>query len=124
MSTINILITGLVAVAMASAGCATTIPYISNELGARIAATPSPFHEFTYVAAYEDDGLIERSRSLGAALIDQLRAIKDRVPAIGDVRGGHGLFAVVELVRDRTTKEPVSPWPDSHPSLKVFVERA
>ena len=76
------------------------------------------------IAAYEDDGLIERSRSLGAALIDQLRAIKDRVPVIGDVRGGHGLFAVVELVRDCTTKEPVSPWPDSHPSLKVFVERA
>lgn len=58
MSTTNILVSGLIAVAMASAGCATTTPYISNELDARIAATPSPFHEFTYVAAYEDDGEI------------------------------------------------------------------
>ena len=40
------------------------------------------------------------------------------------MRGGHGLFAVVELVRNRTTREPVSPWPQSHPSLTTFVARA
>ena len=45
------------------------------------------------------------------------------MPAIGDVRGGHGLFAVVELVKDRTTREPVSPWPQVHPSLRAFLER-
>jgi len=56
MSTTNVLVIGLIAVAMAGAGCATTTPYISNELGAQIAVTPSPFHEFAYVRAYEDDG--------------------------------------------------------------------
>jgi len=74
--------------------------------------------------AYEDDKLIERSRRLGADLLGRLCAMQDRVEVIGDVRGGHGLFAVVELVRDRATKEPVSPWPSSHASLKAFVERA
>jgi taurine--2-oxoglutarate transaminase len=74
--------------------------------------------------AYEDQGLIERSRALGAELIRELRAIRDRVGVIGDVRGGHGLFAVVELVKDRATREPVSPWPHSHPSLAAFVARA
>ena len=74
--------------------------------------------------AYEDEKLIERSRALGARLFADLCAMQNRVEIIGDVRGGHGLFAVVELVRDRATKEPVSPWPESHPSLKVFVERA
>ena len=73
---------------------------------------------------YENEGLIERSRALGASLFAELCAMKDRVDVIGDVRGGHGLFAVVELVRDRATREPVSPWPESHPSLKAFVERA
>ena len=58
--------------------------------------------------AYEDEGLVERSRALGARMLAELRAMQDRLPVIGDVRGGHGLFAVVELVKDRATREPVS----------------
>ena len=74
--------------------------------------------------AYADEGLIERSRTLGARLFAELRGMRDRVGVIGDVRGGHGLFAVVELVGDRATREPISPWPTSHPSLTAFVDRA
>ena len=74
--------------------------------------------------AYEDENLIERSRSLGARLYAELRAMRDRVDVIGDVRGGHGIFAIVELVRDRATREPLSPWPENHPSLTTFVDRA
>ena len=73
--------------------------------------------------AYEDEGLVERSRVLGARMLAELRAMRDRLPVIGDVRGGHGLFAVVELVRDRTTREPVSAWPRTHPSLEAFVRK-
>jgi taurine--2-oxoglutarate transaminase len=76
------------------------------------------------VGAYADAGLIERSRVLGARLFDELLAMQRRVAVIGDVRGGHGLFAVVELVKDRTTREPISPWPDTHPSLVTFVALA
>jgi taurine--2-oxoglutarate transaminase len=73
--------------------------------------------------AYEDEGLVERSRVLGARMLAELRAMQARLPAIGDVRGGHGLFAVVELVKDRTTREPVSAWPRTHPSLEAFVRK-
>jgi hypothetical protein len=56
VNTKNMVAIGLCAVVFAGTGCATTTPYIANELGAQIAATPSAFHEFTYVRAYEDDG--------------------------------------------------------------------
>jgi taurine--2-oxoglutarate transaminase len=74
--------------------------------------------------AYEDERLIERSRALGARLFAELCAMRDRVEVIGEVRGGHGLFAIVELVRDRATRDPISPWPESHPSLKTLVDRS
>jgi taurine--2-oxoglutarate transaminase len=73
--------------------------------------------------AYEDEGLVERSRTLGAWMLQELRAMQERLAVIGDVRGGHGLFAVVELVKDRATREPVSAWPRTHPSLEAFVRK-
>ena len=40
------------------------------------------------------------------------------------MRGGRGLFAVLELVKNRRTREPLAPWPAVHPSLSLFVTRA
>jgi taurine--2-oxoglutarate transaminase len=47
-----------------------------------------------------------------------------RVPSIGDVRGGHGLFVVIELVRDRATRAPLADWPETPAALKTLVARA
>lgn len=74
--------------------------------------------------AYEADRLVERSRRLGATMFAALRGMQDRHRVIGDVRGGHGLFAVVELVRDRGTREPLAPWPDSPPALRALLRDA
>lgn len=74
--------------------------------------------------AYEDEGLIARSRTLGARLFTELQALQSRHPVIGDVRGGHGLFAVLELVADRTTREPLAPWPQSAPALRALIDAA
>jgi taurine--2-oxoglutarate transaminase len=76
------------------------------------------------VRACEDERLIERSRTLGAWLFQELLALQRRHAVIGDVRGGHGLFAVLELVKDRSTREPLRPWPEVHPSLKRLLARA
>jgi taurine--2-oxoglutarate transaminase len=43
---------------------------------------------------------------------------------IGDVRGGHGLFAVVELVSERAGRTPLAPWPQTPPALKALVDAA
>jgi taurine--2-oxoglutarate transaminase len=37
------------------------------------------------------------------------------------VRGANGLFAIVELVKDRGSREPLAPWPVAHPSMSRFV---
>lgn len=76
------------------------------------------------LAAYEDEGLIERSRAMGPGLLAELERLKSRHPVIGDVRGGRGLFAVVELVADRATRAPLAPWPQQPPQLKTLVEAA
>jgi taurine--2-oxoglutarate transaminase len=75
------------------------------------------------IQAYEDEGLIARSRTLGAWMFNQLEALQSRHAVIGDVRGGHGLFAVLELVKDRRSREPLRPWPEVHPALRALVTR-
>jgi taurine---2-oxoglutarate transaminase len=76
------------------------------------------------VRAYAEGSLVERSRTLGAQLFAQLLQLQARHPVIGDVRGGHGLFAVLELVSDRGARTPIAPWPQEHPSLRQLVQRA
>lgn len=76
------------------------------------------------VQSYQDDGLIERSRRLGAQMFERLKRMRLRHPSIGDVRGGDGLFGVVELVRDRESREPLSPWPQMHPGLVKLLGSA
>jgi taurine--2-oxoglutarate transaminase len=74
--------------------------------------------------AYEDEKLIERSRLLGRRMFAALKTMQSRQPLIGDVRGGHGLFAVVELVADRVTKSPISPWPGQGEAMKALLAAA
>ncbi|HLJ38521.1 MAG TPA: aminotransferase class III-fold pyridoxal phosphate-dependent enzyme [Steroidobacteraceae bacterium] len=74
--------------------------------------------------SYREERLIERSRSLGTQLLAGLQRLQARHAVIGDVRGGHGLFAVLELVRDRASREMLAPWPHLHGALKHLLERA
>ncbi len=54
----------------------------------------------------ERDGLLERSRALGETMLGRLREMQERHDVIGDVRG-RGMMTAIELVSDRTTKEPL-----------------
>lgn len=56
---------------------------------------------------FERDGLLQNSRETGVYLQECLNDLQDDYECIGDVRSS-GLFAGIELVSDRTSKNPAS----------------
>ena len=54
----------------------------------------------------EEENLLENVTETGEYLMEKLRALQNRHESIGEVRG-RGLFAGIELVVDRHTREPV-----------------
>jgi taurine--2-oxoglutarate transaminase len=76
------------------------------------------------IDAYREEKLIERSRRLGAQMFSELEKLAARHGVIGDVRGGKGLFAVVELVADRATKAPLAPWPAQPDAMRALLATA
>ncbi|MBI5366406.1 MAG: aspartate aminotransferase family protein [Planctomycetes bacterium] len=53
-----------------------------------------------------EEGLVEHSARMGEYFLARLRGMQERLRIIGDVRG-RGLFLGMDLVKDRTTKEPL-----------------
>lgn len=59
---------------------------------------------------FREEGIVEHARALGTQVIGpELRALAERHPSVGEVRG-LGVFWALELVRDRTTREPLVPF--------------
>ena len=67
--------------------------------------TAGPAAAIENMRIIEDEKLIENTRTMGAYMLDQLRALQDRHAVIGQVRG-KGLFLGAELVRDRDSRDP------------------
>ena len=61
------------------------------------------------IEAFREEGIVENAAAHGAYLADELPRLQERHPSIGDVRG-LGLFWGLELVKDRETREPLSPF--------------
>ncbi|MBM3959143.1 MAG: aspartate aminotransferase family protein [SAR202 cluster bacterium] len=53
---------------------------------------------------YRREKLVENSKKMGEYLYEQLQKLYEH-SIVGDVRGGYGLLAAVELVQDRKTKK-------------------
>jgi 4-aminobutyrate aminotransferase/(S)-3-amino-2-methylpropionate transaminase len=54
----------------------------------------------------ERDGLLDRANVVGDAMMGRLRALEERHPQVGEVRG-RGAMCAMELVEDPDTKEPL-----------------
>lgn len=65
---------------------------------------------------YEKEGLLENTRRMERVMAEGLADLQARHRTVGNVRG-LGLFWIVELVKDRTTREPLVPWNASSSQL-------
>ena len=70
---------------------------------------------------YEREGLVQRSKELGAWMHGQLREMAEDHPSVGDIRG-QGLFAQIEFVKAGST-DPLAKWPQTPPVLRQLCGR-
>lgn len=73
------------------------------------------------IRVIQQDGLVEHAASLGPVLRRMLSDLGEAHPSVGDVRS-IGLFGIIELVKDRKTKEPMAPWDSTSPDMKAFKD--
>jgi taurine--2-oxoglutarate transaminase len=61
------------------------------------------------IDAMKEEGIVENAARIGKDILGPgLRALADKYPVIGEVRG-LGVFWALDLVKDRATREPIAP---------------
>jgi taurine--2-oxoglutarate transaminase len=61
------------------------------------------------IRVYEEDGLIDNAKKMGAILQQLGAEMQAKHPSVGAVRS-IGLFGIVELIRNRKTRQPMAPF--------------
>ena len=64
-----------------------------------------------------DDDMVAHTRRMGAVMSELHQEMKRKHPSVGDVRS-IGLFGVLELVRNRRTREPMAPFNGTSPEMQ------
>jgi taurine--2-oxoglutarate transaminase len=71
------------------------------------------------IQVMKDDKVIEHAAKMGPVLNRMLKDLGEAHPSIGDTRN-IGLFGIIELVKNRKTKEPMAPWNSSSQAMTDF----
>ncbi|MFP5470477.1 MAG: aminotransferase class III-fold pyridoxal phosphate-dependent enzyme [Bacteroidia bacterium] len=71
----------------------------------------------------EEENMIENAAKMGTYIEQQVEKLKDKHPSIGDFRNT-GLLGCIELVKNRKTKEPVTPWNAKPAEMEVTNKMA
>lgn len=71
------------------------------------------------IQAMREDKIVEHAAGTGGVLRRLLTDLGEAHPSVGEVRS-IGLFGIVELVKNRKTKEPVAPWNGSSPEMTAL----
>ena len=71
------------------------------------------------IQVMREDKLVEHAAAMGPVLKRMLSDLGESHLSVGDVRN-IGLFGILELVKDRNTKEPMAPWNGSSPEMAAL----
>jgi taurine---2-oxoglutarate transaminase len=71
------------------------------------------------IAVMEEDGIVDRASRTGDLMSRLLADLAAHHPCVGAVRS-IGLFGVVELVRNKTTREPMAPFNGTSPEMTAL----
>jgi len=71
------------------------------------------------IKVYEEDNLIKRARDMGHTMRGLLDELTRKHPCVGEARS-IGLFGIVELVRNRETREPLAPFNGTSPEMQAL----
>ena len=72
------------------------------------------------LAIYEEEQIFANVERQGAYLAERLQQMKRDFACVGDVRC-KGLFSVIELVRDKASKEPLAPFNGTSPEIGLLA---
>lgn len=75
------------------------------------------------IQVMQEDHLIKHAHTMGSVLRRMLVDLGEQHPCVGDVRS-IGLFGILELVKDRKTREPLAPYNGSSPEMAAFRKYA
>jgi len=73
------------------------------------------------IQVYKEERLVENSKAMGVVLKEGLEELKVKHSSVGDVRS-IGLFSVIELVKDKETKEPLAPFNAKPHELGIMAQ--
>ncbi|MFN2126466.1 MAG: aminotransferase class III-fold pyridoxal phosphate-dependent enzyme [Anaerolineales bacterium] len=71
------------------------------------------------IEVLKNERIIEHAAQMGPVLNRMLTDLGESHPSIGDVRN-IGLFGILELVKNRKTKEPLAPWNSTSSEMSAF----
>jgi taurine--2-oxoglutarate transaminase len=71
------------------------------------------------ISVMKEDKIVEHAAAMGPVLNRMLTDLGEAHPSVGEVRN-IGLFGILELVKDRKTKEPMAPWNGSSAEMTAL----
>lgn len=71
------------------------------------------------IEVMREEKIVEHAAAMGPVLHKLLTDLGESHPSVGEVRS-IGLFGIVEVVKNRATKEPMAPWNGSSPEMNAL----